>query len=114
MSTPALTSTDGATRVAPRIHPGHLSVVATALGLLALGLTHGHDPCLNYAAKSLANGLIVTALGVQVFSLLYAVALCLTRAPRALSGLAASALLTVLAVPAAFIAALAVNGFLCG
>jgi hypothetical protein len=114
MSTHALTSTGGANRVAPRLHPGHLSVIAIALGLLALGLTYGHDSCAEYTAKSVANGLLVAALLVQAGSLLYAVGLSVARVPGALGGLAAAALLSVAAIPCALFAALAINGILCG
>ena len=113
MSTPALTSTDGATRVAPRIHPGHITVVAFALGLLAVCLAHGNDPCSDYGAKSLANGLIAMGLLVQAGSLLYAFGLALSRVQGALGGLGAAAVMSVLAVPAAGFAALLVNGLLC-
>jgi hypothetical protein len=114
MSTHGAISTDGAARVAPRIHPGHFSVVACALGLLALGLSYGHDSCADYATKPVANGLLVAALLAQGGSLLYALALSVARVPRAVAGLAAAAVLSVVAVPCTAIAALAINGIMCG
>ena len=97
-----------------RLRPGHLSLFAFGVGLFALLLSLGHDQCSDYTGKSFLNGLVVVALITQGGSLVYAIARCVQRIPRAGRGLLVAIATSVLAVPGALFVAIAINGLLCG
>jgi hypothetical protein len=94
--------------------PGYFTAAAWVLGLVVLVVAKGHDGCTDYAAKPMLNALLVIALGLQVIAVVAAMMRVVGRVPGSGASLGLAFFMSVVAVPAAVVVYLAINGFICG
>jgi len=96
-----------------QIHPGHLILAAFLLGVVAVVIGDGHQ-CTSDGVSDLANTILMAGVLAQVAALVLAFVRWIQRVPAAGGGLLGTILMTIVAAPAALVAAVAINGILCG